>query len=92
MNVPPLAPAVRTVCVSLVSIALNGEKPPELPPPAGVSSPVTSQRLLWRSKSMSPATWQHAPRLLSTLRIFCSLARSSVGFSPSTNLKRESWK
>ena len=70
----------RTVCVSSVFMSLCGEKPPELPPPDGVSSPVTSHRLLCLSKSMSPATWQHAPRLLETRRIFCSLPRSSVGF------------
>ena len=63
----------RTVCVSSVFMSLCGEKPPELPPPDGVSSPVTSHRLLCLSKSMSPATWQHAPRLLETRRIFCSL-------------------
>jgi hypothetical protein len=62
---------------------------------AGVSSPVTIQRLFWRSKSMSPATWQHAPRFISTFMIFCSVAMSSRAGSvpwPSTNLKRESWK
>ena len=92
VKVPPVALLTRTVWVSDVFMSLCGEKPPELPPPAGVSSPVTNQRLLCLSKSMSPATWQHAPRLLATWRIFCSDARSSVGFSPSTNLKRESWK
>ena len=37
-------------------------------PPAGVSSPVTSHRLLCLSKSMSPATWQHSWRLTGTLQ------------------------
>src|SRR5258708_6684649 len=73
-------------------MSLCGEKPPELPPPAGVSSPVTIHRLLFESKSMSPATWQQAPRLTGTFRIFCSDARSSVGLGPSTNLNRDSWK
>ena len=77
---------------SSVIWSLWGEKPPELPPPDGVSSPVTSHRLLWESKSMSPATWQHAPRSLETRMIFCSLARSSDGLGPSTNLNRDSWK
>ena len=86
------AAVARTVCDSAVFWSLWGEKPPELPAPDGVSSPVTSHRLLWVSKSMSPATWQHAPRLLETRRIFCSDARSIVGFAPSTNLKRLSWK
>ena len=92
VKVPPVAPLTRTVCHSSVFMSLNGPKPPELPPPAGVSSPVTSQRLLSSSKSMSPPTWQHAPRSTWTFMIFCSDARSSDGFSPSTNLKRESWK
>ena len=56
VNVPLVAPATVIVWFSFVSWSLNGPKPPELPPPAGVSSPVTSQRLLWESKSMSPAT------------------------------------
>ena len=92
MNVPPVALLTRIVCDSLVFWSLNGAKPPELPPPEGVSSPVTSHRLLCLSKSMSPPTWQHAPRLLATCMIFCSVLRSSVGFAPSTNLKRDSWK
>ena len=75
-----------------VIMSLWGEKPPEPPPPAGVSSPVTSHRLFCESKTMSPATWQHAPRLTVTLRIFCSEAMSRVGVAPSTNLKRLSWK
>ena len=79
VNVPPVAFAVVTVWTSLVSPSLNGPKPPELPPPAGVSSPVTIQRLLSESNAMSPATWQHAPRLTGTLRIFCSEARSRCG-------------
>src|SRR3954453_7808901 len=63
-------------------------------PAAGVSSPVTIHRLLFLSKSMSPATWQHSWRLLETRRICCSELRSSDGglTPPSTNLKRESWK
>jgi hypothetical protein len=80
---------------ALLSMSLNGEKPPELPPPAGVSSPVTSQRLLAESNAMSPATWQQAPRLFGTRRICCSEARSRCAGSlavASTNLKRESWK
>ena len=56
VNVPPVASLTRTVCDSSVLESLNGEKPPELPPPDGLSSPVTSQRLLCLSKSMSPAT------------------------------------
>ena len=95
VNVPPVAPETVTVWTSFVSWPLNGLKPPELPLPAGVSSPVTIHRLFCESKSMSPATWQHAPRLLSTRMICCSLARSRcagvVGVA-STNLKRESWK
>jgi hypothetical protein len=86
------AAVARTVCDSAVFWSLWGENPPELPAPDGVSSPVTSHRLLWVSKSMSPATWQHAPRLLETRRIFCSDAMSIVGLAPSTNLKRLSWK
>ena len=95
VNVPPVALATAIVWLSFVNCPLKGPKPPELPPPAGVSSPVTSHRLLCESKSMSPATWQHAPRLLGTRRICCSLARSRwAGVAPlvSTNLKRESWK
>src|SRR3954471_6662441 len=62
-------------------------------PAAGVSSPVTSHRLLCLSKSMSPATWQHSWRLLLTRRICCSVLRSRCGpVASSTNLKRESWK
>ena len=92
VNVPPVALLTRTVWVSSVFMSLNGPQPPELPLPAGVSSPVTSHRLLSSSKSMSPATWQHAPRSTCTFMIFCSDARSSDGVAPSTNLKRESWK
>ena len=95
VNVPPVAPATAIVWLSFVSWPLNGPKPPELPPPAGVSSPVTIHRLFFESKSMSPATWQHAPRLLGTRRICCSDARSRCAGSvavASTNLKRESWK
>ncbi len=92
VNVPPVALSVRTVCVSFVFMSLCGPQPPALPAPDGVSSPVTSQRLLCLSKSMSPPTWQQAPRLTSTRMIFCSVARSSDGVAPSTNLKRESWK
>ena len=94
-NLPPDVPPMRTVWVSFVFMSLCGEKPPELPPPEGVSSPVTSHRLFCLSKSMSPPTWQHAPRLTITRMIFCSLARSRCAGSPgaaSTNLKRESWK
>src|SRR3954449_3166348 len=61
----------------------------------GESSPVTSHRLLCLSKSMSPATWQHAPRLFDTRRICSSEDRSRCAGAPgasSTNLKRESWK
>ena len=92
VNVPPVALLTRTVWVSSVFMSLNGPQPPELPLPAGVSSPVTSHRLFASSKSMSPATWQHAPRSTWTFMIFCSDARSSDGVAPSTNLKRESWK
>ena len=95
VNVPPVAFATTIVWFSLVSWSLNGENPPELPPPDGVSSPVTSHRLFWESKSISPATWQHAPRLLGTRRISCSDARSrwaGVVAVASTNLKRDSWK
>ena len=56
VNVPPVAPAMASVWLSFVSWPLNGPKPPELPPPAGVSSPVTIHRLFFESKSMSPAT------------------------------------
>ena len=95
VNVPPVAPETAMVWLSFVSWPLKGLKPPEFPPPDGVSSPVTSHRLLCESKSMSPATWQQAPRLLATRRICCSLARSRcAGLPPlaSTNLNRESWK
>ena len=92
VKVPPVLPLTRIVWVSVVFMSLCGEKPPEFPPPAGVSSPVTNQRLLSLSKSMSPPTWQQAPRLLGTWRIFCSESRSSEGVGPSTNLNRESWK
>jgi hypothetical protein len=56
VNVPPVAPETETVWFSFVSMSLNGEKPPELPPPAGVSSPVTIQRLSCESNRISPAT------------------------------------
>ena len=56
VNVPPVAPATVIVWFSFVSWLLNGEKPPEFPPPDGVSSPVTSHRLLLESNSMSPPT------------------------------------
>ena len=92
VKVPPVAFAVVTVWISFVGPSLCGEKPPELPPPAGVSSPVTSQRLFFESKAMSPATWQQAPRFTGTLRIFCSDARSRCGVGVSTSLNRLSWK
>ena len=96
VNVPPVALATAIVWLSFVSWPLNGEKPPELPPPAGVSSPVTSHRLLCESKSMSPATWQHAPRLFGHAQdLLLADARSrwaGVAAVASTNLKRESWK
>ena len=92
VNVPPVAPATAIVWFSLVRSSFCGGLLLAPTAVAGVSSPVTSHRLPCLSKSMSPATWQHAPRLTSTRMIFCSLAMSSVGLVPSTNLKRESWK
>ena len=95
MNVPPVAFATVIDWLSFVFMSLNGGNCCTFTEPAGVSSPVTSHRLLCVSKSMSPATWQHAPRSTSTFMIFCSLSMSRwAGASPaaSTNLKRESWK
>ena len=67
----------RTNCCSSVSWSFIGPWPPPLMPPAGLSSPVTSHRLLCLSKSMSPATWQHSWRLTGWRRICCSEPRSS---------------
>jgi hypothetical protein len=92
VNVPPVVPVKASVWISLVFWSLIGGLLFVPTAVAGVSSPVTSQRFPSLSKSMSPATWQHAPRSTSTFMIFCSLARSIVGLGPSTNLKRESWK
>ena len=95
VNVPVDPVGTLRFWVSFVFMSLNGGNWFAPTAPAGVSSPVTSHRLLWRSKSMSPATWQHAPRSTSTFMIFCSLSRSrwaATSPSVSTNLKRESWK
>jgi hypothetical protein len=54
-----------------------------------VSSPVLISRLPAASKSISPPTWQHRPRVAGVCRIFCSEARSRVASSASLN--RDSW-
>ncbi len=64
----------------------SGEKPSE---EKGLeSSPVERYRLPSASKSMSPPTWQHMPRVVGMSRTFFSLALSRV--PSSFSVKRES--